>query len=561
MQTRHLKLIVAAAVIMLASCGKKNKEGRMVPKEAGIVVHVNGQSLSKKISWNEIKENALLKEAFADSSVPASLKAVLDNPENSGIDISGDMIFFIVKDSLGGYITVEGTLKDENSFKKFITGINESKGSTSEKDGINYLSSAPSCTGWNKEKFVLLADLPAMRGMDELTKRMQRDSIYIPPVVSGRDVLAACRNIFSLGEKNSLATDSRFTQLMNDNGDLHLWMNAGEFYNSSMFGQIPFVNIDKLYKGNITAATMNFDNGKIQLAARNYYGDEMTKLYKKYSGGKVDEDMLKRMPGKDVLMMFALNFKPEGLKEFVKLLGVDGFLSLGLKDTGFTFDDFLKANKGDVMIGVSDLKMQGDTTQYLIQDETALPAAPKPEFNFIFSAAIGDKDAFNKLIAAGNKIGYRFMDAQKPPVAYSSNGKYFALSNTKENADKYLSTSNNFDFMGKITGDAFGGYINLQGVMKALGSQGIKDSLGKIAYDASLNLWDNATMKGGEMDGEAVKSSFEINLMDKNSNSLTQLNKYFAKLGEIYQQKRKQEKEQRMAYEDFEMAPVPQEAK
>lgn len=280
---------------------------------------------------------------------------------------------------------------------------------------------------------------------------------------------------------------------------------------------------------------------------------KLTKLYKKYGGGKVNEDMLKRMPGKDIVGMVAINFQPQGLQEFLKLLGVDGFANVGLKNFGFTMEDFVKANKGDIMVGISDLKMQKDTAKYLIPDEeNPAPAISKPTFNFVFSVSIGDKDAFNKLISAGQKLGSQFINSANAPFQYSSNGTYFAISNTKENADKFLAgTNSDAGFISKIGGEPFAGYLNIQSLMKTFQDEATMDSTGKIAYDASLKMWDDILWKGGSMHGDVMTSSVEINLVDKSVNSLKQLNQYASKLSQLYQQKRLQEKAAIMAYDDF----------
>ncbi len=560
MQTRHFNfLITAAAMVLFASCTNTNTPGRLIPKDAAVVVLVDGKSLSAKLPWAEIKENPLFKQAFSDSTLPPYIKALLDNPESSGIDTRADLILFVQKDSSGSYIGFEGSIKDAALFKTFNLQTTGKRGAI-EKDGVNYISKAPTCVGWSKEKFVYVFDAPEMRQMDQLSKRMQMDSITLAPKMP-RDIEAACKAIFGLSENNSLAKNEKFTGLVKGTGDMRLWINSEVLYDAAtMPSALAMLNLEKLYKGSLTTATINFDNGKISMDARSYAGDELTSLYKKYSGGKINEDMLKRMPGKDINGILAINFKPQGLQELIKLLGVDGFVSIGLKEFGFTMDDFIKANKGDIAVGVSDLKIAADTMQskYLLNDEDAFATAiPKPQFNFIFSVSIGDKDAFNKLIGAGQKIGGRFLNTQNSPFQFGSNGTYFAISNTKENADKYLAGNNsNFDFISKISGQPFGGYLNLQSLMKVFESGAAKDSAGKVAYGASLKMWDNILWKGGEMNADAMIQSVEINLMDKNTNSLKQLNQYAAKLSLLYQQKKMQEKEASMTFEDFNATPL-----
>lgn len=564
MHKGHFNLLLVLTILLFASCGKKNTQGRFIPKDASVVMLIDGKSLSAKLPWAEIKDNPLFKQAYADSSLPTYIKSLLDNPESSGIDSKAALIVFVQKDSSGGYVGFEGTIKDAVLFKSFNEQTTGKKNIT-EKDGINYIIKEPLAVGWSKEKFVYLFDSPQMQQVDQLSKRMQMDSIDVP-AKKNRDIAAACKAIFNLGENNSLAKNDKFSSLTQEAGDILLWVNSETLYEGgAMPSALSMLNLDKLYKGAVSTATINFENGKINVNSKSYAGEQLTNLFKKYGGEKVSEEMLKRMPGKDINGILAINFKPQGLLEFIKLMGVDGFISIGIKDLGFTLDDFIKANKGDILIGVSDMKIVDDSlsSKNLLDDEEVLAASllSKPQFNFIFAGSIGDKDAFNKVENAGKKLGGRFMNSDKPPFQFNSNGTYFAISNTKENADKYLAgTNNNADFISKISGQPFGGYLNIQSLMKAFESKAGKDSAGQVAYDASLKMWDNILWKGGDMNGDIMTQSFEINLVDKSTNSLKQLNQYTAKLSLLYQQKKMQQKEAHMAFEDFN-ATAPEESK
>ena len=228
---------------------------------------------------------------------------------------------------------------------------------------------------------------------------------------------------------------------------------------------------------------------------------------------------------------------------------LDGLANMGLKSVGFTMDDFIKANKGDILFGVSDLTMKTDSVKYNLGDKDEISVHEKPSFNYVFAASIGDKDAFNKLIAAGKKLGSDEMgDSSKSPFAYNSNGTYFTIANSKENADKYLAGANtNFDFINKINDQSFGAYLNIQVLLKTFESEAAKDSSAKEVLDASLKLWDNISMKGGDYKDDAMTQTVEINLVDKTTNSLKQLNEYAAKLGKVYKTKKDKEK---MNYND-----------
>ncbi|MCW3093838.1 MAG: hypothetical protein JWP81_4907 [Ferruginibacter sp.] len=553
MHTSHfLKLVLFGAVAMIfASCSKSNTQGKLIPKEAAIVIRMDGKSLSSKLPWEEIKQNPLFVEMGNDSTLPAALKSILDNPENAGIDIKTDCMFFAIKDSIGGYIAFEGKIKDEAKFKTFNQEITNN-GASSEAGGVQFISKSPVCVGWNKETFVYVFDAPQFSQMDELSRRMMRDSIDIRSR-SARDIGATCKSIFALAESNSLAKDEKFTHLMKAAGDMQFWVNTEELSKGSpTSGALAAVNLQNFYKGYVTTGTVNFDNGKMLVNATTYASDEMLKLFKKYRGGKVKEDMIKRMPGKDVVAVMALNFQPEAIRDLIKMTGLDGLINIGVQKIGFTVDDFIKANKGDIFFGLSDLTMKPDTTTFKFKDqEKNISISPKPQFNFIFATSIGDKESFNKLVNAGKSIGNGvYSDSSKSPFSFNSNGTYFALSNNKQNVDQYLGgTSSDFDFIKKISGEPFGGYLNIQSLLKSFQNEAVKDSTAKIAYDATLQMWDNVFWKGGNYSDGGIQQTVEINLIDKSTNSLKQLNQYAAKLSQLYKAHRKKQAEM-AAFED-----------
>jgi Domain of unknown function (DUF4836) len=535
----RLTLLAALSVLVFASCKKTNKEGKFIPKDAAIAVHVNGASLSAKLPWDEVKQNALFQQLYSDTAISAFVKKALENPDNSGIDTKTDMLFFAQRDSSGGIMAFTGTIKDAEKFKLFNLDVTKG-GSESERDGVNYISKYPMCVAWNKEKFVYITDAPQFNQQDY--NRSFTDSGYnAQPQSKPRDLGVACKNIFDLKESNSLGEDEKFTTLLKKAGDIHFWMNTEELNKGGITNAaLSMINLGKLYEGNITTAAVNFENGKILIDAKSYANKEMTSLYKKYGGKNIDEDMIKRLPAKEVAAVFAMSFKPEGIKELLKLMGVEGYANMGLAFAGFSLDDFIKANKGDVLIALSDFKTKNDTA---FTDEKGNTNSVGYFFNnqpdVLFATSIGDKDAFNQLIKAGEKFGKG--KTEDLSMAYNSDGKNFAIGSSKENIDKFIANSskNNFDFLSKINGNPFGGYINMQYIMKAFEKEATKDSSAKVAYDASLKIWDNIYMKGGNYDDGGMNSTIEIDLMDKNTNSLKQLNQYLGLLSKIKMEKDK----------------------
>jgi hypothetical protein len=309
----HLLACIAAALLILASCSKTNIQGKFIPKDVQIVMHINGASLSEKLPWDEIKQTQFFKETYNDTDVPAFIKKIVDNPENSGINIKGDLIFFGIKDETGGYFCIEGDIKDAAKFDAFNKDAIE-KGTKSEEGEIKYIANNPIVAGWNKEKFVYVIDMPNFSGYDYYGKKEK---------LNPRDISATCKSIFALKEDNSLAKDEKFTALMKEKGDVHFWLNAEALYGemSGFPGGMLMPNMNKLYAGTRTTATLNFENGKIIADAKYYASKDLSSIYKKYEGNDINEDMIKRIPTKDIAALIAINYKPEAIKKIIELTG------------------------------------------------------------------------------------------------------------------------------------------------------------------------------------------------------------------------------------------------
>lgn len=521
---------IFSLAFLVTSCNKKNEEGRYVPANAGLVVHVNMAALQEKLPWAEIKSSGIFAEMSKDSSMPAFAAAAWDNPENTGVDINKDLLIFYVKDTVATYAAVEGSIKDAEKFKLYNSSALKTA-TPSQKDGISFLSNDTVTVSWNKDRFILVTNVPItdkagmQSWMDAMENRIDGDSTAIPALPMARfDGVSIATSLYNLTEKNSLAENEKFTDLVKTSGDLHFWMNT-----EALYGQMPemaglaMLNLEKIYKSSVTAGTVKFEKGQMLVDTKSYAGKEMTELWKKYSGKSVNEAMLKNIPGKDIAVLFAMNFKPEGIREFLKLLGMEGFANMGAGMLGFSVDDFVKANKGDLLFSVYDVSL--DSNQ-------------KPAGGFLFSTSVGDKAAFEKLMAAGKKMGSQALQGNK--LNFKTDGKLFAIGNEAANVDVYMAGTSKPDlsFTSKWNGAPMGGYVNIQYLLTAMAPAAKQDTAVAEIVKASQAMWKNATFSGGDMKGDAMTQHIEVNLMNQDVNSLKQLNEY---MGNIIQWAKKKQ--------------------
>ncbi len=539
---KYIKLIslIGLFSILIISCSKKNNLGKMIPKEAAVIVDLNTKSLLSKLSWDEIKKTYWYNELMSDSTIPATSKAFIDDLAKTGIDLKSDMVFFVLKSNNDGQAVLEGSLKDSKAFSDFLKSLHPN--ATISKDGeLNIFKTDKAVIGWNDERFAFVAnsDHRKLHGRDMLNDSTNNTVPLAPP--SSDNLVSVCKNLFSLSNDNSLYENEKFAKLAEEEGDAHFWLNINQLSKGSkqgMPGMAGMVKLDKFLEDNISTATINFQDGKVTANKKQYLGKELSDILKK-GDGNINTDMIKRLPSQNLAAVFSLHFTPGNLLEIIKLTGLDGFINLFMAQEGLSLDDIVRATKGDILFAVSDVTMKDDTVN--IKGSTKKDIVSnyyqKSDATFLFAVAVGDKDAFNKLINLSKTMG---KDMTQKNTFSKSDDKYFAISNSQDAVNKYFSgTQINSDFLSKINDHPMGGFIDLQMILKVLQTQFTKDSIGKVYYDRNLAMWNNIYITGGEFKDGGLVFNSELNLVDKNTNSLKLLNKYIDDVSKVMIEEKK----------------------
>jgi len=555
----RLTILFVGAAFLFSSCSKKNEEGKMIPKNAMFVVDLNTKSLKDKLTWDDIKQsnwyNMLSTHVQGDYHLTDAQKQILSNPEKWGVDLNNSLIFFASKNSgTDGEVVLEGSIKSETDFEQFNKTFDSS--ATTKKDGdLNMLTlHDKAVVAWNDKHFVYAFNASDATSKFPPMSGMSNQSNVVPLVDKSVTLSSVCKSVFNLKSDSSLAENEKFTNLLKENGDIHTWINSEEIMkSSSSLGMLGMLKLDVFFKDNISTYTVSFDNGKIDVTHKGYAGKEFTDFLKKYSGGNINTDMIKAIPSQNVLGVLAMNFKPEGIKELIKLTGMDGMLNMYTDKVGFNLDDFVKANKGDLTLAFTDLSMKKE-----VSDDSTMPATfTKPDFNVLFAVGIGDKPSFQKLIDAGKKIEGE-MGRNDTTISYGQNDKVFAITNHQHFLNDYLAGNANskYDFIDKLSGHSIGLYIDIHKILSALSTEKMNDSDHKQIMDASLNLWNNIYVTTGDFKDDALTGHTEINFIDQSTNSLKQLNHYFDTIAKVVKEKKDKEKSE-INTTDSTMVPPP----
>ncbi|MEO6188835.1 MAG: DUF4836 family protein [Ginsengibacter sp.] len=536
-------LVAFTAAVIFSSCSKSNDEGKMIPNNAVFITSLNTKSLNSKLSWEEIKQTNWFKHFYADDATADWMKKLMDDPEKSGIDIKANAVFFVQASSGNNYnLVFEGSVKDEKAFAEFNKNLDPA--STIKKDGeINLLPiKGKSVVGWNGKRFAYVSN---SNSLQQAYRGEQDNQTNMGTEAEGTtSMLSFCKNLFSLKSDSSLAKNEKYANLIADNGDIHTWINYEELIkNNAALGMLGMLKLDLFFKDNISTYTVSFDDGQVNVQQKSYAGKDFTDFLKKYEGNNLNADMISSIPSQDVAAVFAMNYKPEGLKQLLTMSGLDGFLNSFIGQMGFSINDFVSANNGDLMVALTDLKLKTDSMNY--QDDQGNPKSMtsiKPDLNYLFSVGIGDKQSFQKLMEAGKKISGEMGGGIN--TKYNLNDKTFAVGSDQAMINQYLKGGKNkFDFSDKLTGHPIGLFIDIHKILTVANSDITKtDEDAKMMMDESLKIWKNVFFTGGEFKNGAINANTEINLMDQSVNSLKQLNQYFDKISKAALAKIEREK-------------------
>lgn len=531
-----LSLAILAGITIFVSCsGGADKHAIAIPKDAAFVMHINAPALSQKISWEEIKSTNWFSKLYAEAEGDTIAKGMLDNPESTGINLQEDLVSFAKRRGRSGYFSFQGTLKDAAAFETFMKKV--VKNATASKDGdINILAGDGKIVTWNANRFVMIGSTPDQRDFpmfdDENAFRSSRPGAEF----TTDSLVKFAKELYTLSGDNSLYNDKRFANLMKEPGDMHFWFSAEHAAAGGLGGAASMLKISTLTEGTVAAFSVNFENGKITGKSKSYYNKELSKLVEKYRMKNIEASTLSRIPSQDIVGLITFNYPPEGLKEFFRVIGVDGIVNEGLGRVNFTMDEFIKANKGDILLAFTDLSMKEASGDVTMSMDDMMIAPRVPDFKVLFAASIRDKASFEKLVStlrsqmgddASRKAGL-------PDVSFSMNDNWFAAGNSVEMVNQFLAGGDNkWSLAGKLGGHPSIFYLDMQKCMKPFAGDSTDNTERAAMLRESMRMWENIIGTGGDLVDGALIGDFEVNLVDKNTNALKQLNQWADKMSAL----------------------------
>lgn len=518
--TRYL-LVLAMSIVVFTSCRKSaSKQAKYIPKAATMVAAVNAKAIAKKLYSGSFTLDSFA-AAVHDTAEQRHWKEnmqKIDELKDAGIDWDSDVLAFFAQKGgmMQGQQTTAGAVALLSDGAKLEAFIKKQHKDVKIEKGTDYTYANVDddmIIGWNKEVAVVLGG--------SAPQTMFRDSLDTaqPAKFNAAAELAL---LMKLKKDESIAALDPFNDLLKEKADMKFFSNP-----SSSIESVPMLGMTKiteLVKDSYTSGTVNFEDGKIVGEFTSHSNKDMANIIEKNAKGDADLAMIDAAPTKPTVFM-AASFNPQLIVDVLKFIGLektaDDFLATSMK---MSSAEILKAFNGDMALMMSDF-----------HSIDSLSAPQTKEMNFVFNAKVGDKAAYDKLMAKleEQKVVVRTDKGFASPMAggmdmstefnntnilVASDSSY--LQQYKAGAKKDNISS---EIRDKVKGKPFAMYVDIAGILN-----GFSDTAASVR--TAKATFRDAVMTSDHIKGKEMKGKFEMRFLNEKENSLTSLMRWLSKV-------------------------------
>jgi predicted small lipoprotein YifL len=545
MKSRKLHgLILITAVILLAACSKKGPSyTQYIPKDASYVISLDVKSMVTKLEKDSLSVENML-EVIRDSSNPSKYSKAIEmwkQFKDAGLDLENKVFIAVpaVNMTTGNVgIEVLAGLKDEKKLEAFVAKMPDAPKVTKEGD-ITYATVGEWTIGWNKEAVMILTDfdtqnMPAMYNDDSTASAPA--PAPVPGATAG--VPAKMKKYFALKKDESIASVEVFNTLSGEKGDVTFFSNSTSLAGASGNPALAMMPKLKELLENIYSTTiLNFEDGKVVMKGNTYVGPKLAEILKKYTGPQIDMSLIEPYASNNVDGVTAFSFNPELIPALLKETGFDAMADVVLTQQGITTTEIVKAFKGDFAVIFSDFAIS-KVEKRNWEDEPYM--SNEPSAKLLVAVRIGDKAAFDKLVALATKTGTLIRQGNR--LVPARNGEadttekiFLGIENdllvfsTDDAVYKsYVAKTGKIglsnDAMSTIKGSSIAFFLDVEKILAGI-PETIFDSTDaheKNVLAKSKTVFKTMSFKTDNFDGKKISGSGEV-VMATQKNSLPQL--------------------------------------
>ena len=509
-------------IVFITSCTSSTpKQTKYIPKDASVVFSINPKKLNDKLTDSKISLDSLMRSAFSEDTSMALTSADI---ASSGIDVTKDIFLFVNQSGsiMSGSTVSTGVvavLDKASDFEAFLKKKSPGAEIKKEKDFSYATVKGFSAIGWTDDIVIMsnVSGYNTQTGEQTGTAEAAHQQLV---------------TFFSQKEEASLASVKQFKDANDGKADMFFWSNS-----NGALASIPMVGMSKasdLFKDTYTAGAINFNNGEVDMDMKSYPNDAFKDTLKKYAGPKVNMDLLNKYPG--AVTGFALfSFDPKLIVSILNFAGLAQTADQFLGNLGITLGDVTNAFKGDFAVVFSNVGMEQKTFPGMTQTYAS------PSAKLVIDAAIGDKAAYDKIVAALAKKGLMvqkggqfvpgFM-AEDSTLSMYSDARNIVISSDASLMQQYVAGSGKVTLPSGVSDKAKGNavvfYVDIATILNAMPADSSATSItasAKQTFKDVIATSDN--FSNGSISGHA-----ELHTTNNKENSLATLARYFGSLSE-----------------------------
>jgi hypothetical protein len=501
-----LTLTTVAASCFLLSCQHEKNSKLTIPKDASTIVRFNGASIAAKANWKTLVRSGGL---FQQTETPDAFdNNLMENPQESGIDLKSDIIYFTKKQGYGGYAVLEGRLTDASAFEKIAIEKSRDK-KIQTANGFQYIQTGHSnLLTWTRSKFIYITNSPSFKKLAYSKGKQDASPDSLKKYAS---------DVYDLESSNSMETDERYAALLKEPGDLHFWTNTAQAMAGIDLGPLALMSASPLMQGSVTTAAVRFENGKILITSRQYVSGTLAQILEKHRARALTRETLSHLsPASSVVV--AMNYEPQVLSELLSAGGAIGTVNSFFKEMNYSADEFIRTTKGELLIAAEDLAPAKFNLEAM--DENPLGIEGK----FLVAASVNNDSSIKKLETA--------LTARFPTMNTRTSNNWFVAGNSPQSVNSFFSTAPNSFFADKIAGRPFGLYMDIPKAL-ALALDEDADSSDIQRIEEAKKIFETVVITGGEYSNGGMAFETTISFADKSTNSLEQMSSYWTELLKI----------------------------
>jgi hypothetical protein len=553
----HLTLAVLIAGTLISCKNNAPEETRMIPNNALAVVTIDPNALAEKLQDGGISIDSVIGKIFEkDSSAAKDRKSLDEFRKNAGFDWTKPIHFFIVRKQAPdntniSIMTVLASLSDTSKLLTFIhSGEHTNSNKVVRENLFSYIEQGPgNIIAWDQNHIISMFYQHPVKPYYDTVKM----KFVIPerPDYS-KEMLAEAVKMFSQNDKASMRSVKGFSEMYKNKAEGYLFSATDHLPGSFAAMPLQLPKLEEIVKGNHTAATLTFENGRIVANAVTYLNKPLGNILKKYAGPTVQLSLTDHYPSQNINGIVLASFNPEIFGGILKQLEIEGLVNEFMKKSEISSQDLYGSLKGEIAVVISDLGIANTEPQD--RDDELFLVKRKPAGKMIMNIPVGNKESFRKLMSKAVAMGtvykegnnYKGSDLIRSLGFYlQANEQQLILASDSLTCQQYLQGTAKANISEEVKahfkGKSIAFYFNIANTIGGF----IKDSTSSYYHSlltAKNTVKDIRGSSDNFSDGK-IKAMVELRMQNEKQNSLVTLTSLFADIAVDARQVARKERE------------------